>query len=258
MLRCSLVALSVLAFGQVSNCAPLEKWISLFDGKSLKGWTPKIRGSKLGDNFGNTFRIENGAITVRYDAYEKFDERFGHLFYKIPYGSYRLRAEYRFVGNQCPGGPGWAYKNSGFMIHGQRPETMTVDQDFPVSIEVQLLGADSGQKRPTANLCTPGTNVVYKGKLHRVHCTESTSETFPGEQWVTVEIEVHSAGELVHRINGTEVMRYEQPQFDPNDGNAKPLIKDPEKLLIPSGTISLQSESHPVQFRNIQLQILPN
>ena len=66
------------------------------------------------------------------------------------------------------------------MIHCQRPESMGKDQDFPISIEVQLLGGPATGDRPTANLCTPGTNVMYHGKLWTQHCTNSSSPTFGG------------------------------------------------------------------------------
>ena len=134
-----------------------EKWVPLFNGKNLDGWIPKIRGHEAGENFGNTFRVEDGLLKVRYDAYDKFDERFGHLFYEKPFSHYRLRVEYRFVGEQCSGGPGWALRNSGVMVHGEMPNEMTKDQDFPASIEVQLLGGDGKNKRPNGNLCTPYT-----------------------------------------------------------------------------------------------------
>ena len=181
-------------------CAPVHglcpgaggsgKWTALFNGRDLDGWTPKIRGYELGDNFGNTFRVEDGVLKVVYDQYEKFDDRFGHLFYKQPFSHYRLRVEYRFVGEQVPGGAGWALRNSGIMIHGQSPESMAKDQSFPVSIEVQLLGGTGRGVRPTANLCTPGTHVVMDGKLWTPHCTNSSSKTYHGDQWVTVELEV--------------------------------------------------------------------
>ncbi len=213
---------------------------------------PKIRGYKLGDNHGNTFRVEDGLLKVAYDQYEKFDDRFGHLFYKKPFSHYRLRVEYRFVGSQIAGGAGWALRNSGIMIHGQAPETMALDQDFPVSIEVQLLGGTGTGMRPTANLCTPGTNVVMNGKLWTPHCTNSSSKTYHGEQWVTVELEVHGDKQIRHMIDGKVVLAYRQPQYDPNDAAAKKLIKD-DQLLLTGGTISLQSESHPVEFRKVEL-----
>ena len=158
---CSILAVaslqsSVLAQETTSSSAKgtsksNAEWVPLFNGKDLTGWTPKIRGHKLGDNFGNTFRVEDGLLKVRYDAYDKFDERFGHLFYQGEYSNYRLRVEYRFVGEQASQGPGWAIRNSGVMIHGQKPETMTIDQDFPSSIEVQLLGGDGKNPRTTSN-----------------------------------------------------------------------------------------------------------
>ena len=229
-------------------------WKSLFNGKNLSGWTPKIRGHKAGENFANTFRVEDGVIKVAYDKYDgEFKERFGHLFYQHPYSHYRFRLDYRFVGEQAKGGPGWAWRNSGVMIHGQTIKSMELDQDFPVSAEVQLLGGPEKGDRSTGNLCTPGTNVVMGGKLITQHCTNSKSNTFRGDQWVHLEIEVNGNGIVKHFINGQEVFSYEQIQYDPTDKYAKPLIKK-DQLQISGGTISLQSESHPVEFKNIEIK----
>jgi hypothetical protein len=233
-----------------------SQWEILFNGKDLTGWTPKIKGYDLGVNFGDTFRVEDGLLKVKYDQYEKFDNRFGHLFYKAPLSRYILRVEYRFVGEQIPGGPGWALRNSGIMIHGQAPETMGKDQDFPVSIEVQTLGGDGTKARTTGNLCTPGTNVVFKGKLYTPHIINSTSETFHGEQWVYLEIEAQGSEYIKHLVNGRVVLTYQSPQLDPKAGDAKKLIKDGQ-LLISGGSISLQSESHPVEYRRVELLQLP-
>ncbi|TWU32273.1 3-keto-disaccharide hydrolase [Novipirellula artificiosorum] len=232
------------------------KWVSLFNGKDLEGWTPKIRNHELGDNFANTFRVEDGLLKVRYDGYEAFDQTFGHLFYNQPFSNYRFRVEHRFVGDQCKGGPGWATRNSGVMIHGEDPKTMAVDQDFPVSIEVQLLGGNGKDKRTTANLCTPGTNVVMNGDLFMPHCTSSTSETYHGEQWVTVEIEVHGNRLIKHIIDGKTVLQYGQPQLDERDGHAKELAEKQGTVQLSGGSISLQSESHPIDFRKVEIMIL--
>jgi hypothetical protein len=232
------------------------KWIQLFNGKDLTSWTPKITKHELGENFGNTFRVEDGLIKVRYDQYKNFDGQFGHLFYEKPFSHYRLRVEYRFVDEQCPGGPGWAIRNSGVMFHGQDPATMTKDQEFPVSIEAQMLGGDGQNERTTANLCTPGTNVYYQDKVFLPHCTKSSSKTYHGDQWVTLELEVHGDGTIKHIHEGKVVLEYSQPQYDPRDADAKKLIKDENNLLIKSGTISLQSESHPVDFRKVEIMEL--
>jgi hypothetical protein len=231
-----------------------EGWISLFNGADLDGWTPKIAGYPLGENHADTFRVEDGVIKVSYDGYEGFGNRFGHLFYKEPFSHYRLRVEYRFVGEQCAEGAGWAWRNSGVMLHCQAPESMRQDQSFPVSIEVQLLGGNGTDERSTANLCTPGTNVVMAGELFTPHCVNSASKTYHGDEWVTVELEVHGSGVIKHLIGEDIVLSYEQPQLDPNDGDAKALIDAAggEKLLT-GGYISLQSESHPVEFRKVEL-----
>ena len=252
----SLLLLS-LAVGPLVNrsTAADDGWIQLFNGKNLDGWKVKIRGYDLGENFGKTFRVENGVMKVSYDAYEKFEDRYGHIFYHLPFSNYVIRVEYRFVGKQCPGGAGWALRNSGIMIHGQTPESMTKDQDFPVSIEVQLLGGSGSGERPTANLCTPGTHVVMAGKLITQHCTSSVSKTYHGEQWVTVEVEVHGNLSIKHIVEGETVLAYSQPQLDDTDANAKKLLQQGDRMLH-GGSISLQSESHPVEFRKVELKVL--
>lgn len=263
--RASLATLAVLASVLSAVAAdpvadgsyPKGEWVSLFNGKDLTGWTPKIRYCDLGDNFGNTFRVEDGLMKIRYDdeGYEQFGERFGHLFFKDSFSSYRFRAEYRFVNEQCAGGPGWAIRNSGVMVHGQDPRTMSKDQDFPVSIEVQLLGGNGRDMRTTSNLCTPGTNVVMNGELKLEHCISSTSKTYHGEQWVTAEIEVHHNEVIRHLLDGEVVLEYQKPQLDKRDENARPLIKD-DHLMLTGGTISLQSESHPIDFRKVEIMVL--
>ena len=236
--------------------AQQEEWIQLFNGKDLDGWTVKIRGHEAGDNFGDTFRVEDGVLKVSYERYDEFRERFGHIFYETPYSNYVLRVEYRFVGEQAKGGPGWAVRNSGVMVHGESPETMAKDQDFPASIEVQLLGGNGTDPRTTANLCTPGTNVVMDGALVTRHCTSSTSETYHGDQWVTVEIRVQGSRRIEHVIDGKVVLSYTEPQLDERDAHARELARKNGKLLA-GGTISLQSESHPVEFRKVELKVLP-
>jgi len=237
------------------DAARQGEWIQLFNGENLDGWKVKIKGYELNDNHGNTFRVEDGILKVAYDQYEKFDGKFGHLFYEKPFSNYVLRVEYRFVGDQCPGGPGWAFRNSGIMAHGQSPESMEKDQNFPVSIEVQLLGGGGSGTRPTANVCTPGTHIVMDGKLVTRHCNSSNSKTYHGDQWVTVEVEVRGNSSIKHIVEGETVMEYTQPQLDEKDASARKLIKDGDKMLH-GGSISLQAESHPVEFRKVELRKL--
>jgi len=251
---CGLVACIAIALIAGSSMAQEsdEGWISLFNGKDLDGWTPKIRGYDYGENFADTFRVEDGMITVSYDGYEAFDNKFGHLFYKTPYSHYRIRIEHRFIGEQAKGGPGWAIRNSGAMLHCQPPETMTKDQEFPVSIEAQFLGGDGTNDRSTCNMCSPGTHIEMDGKLVKRHCVNSESKTFHGDQWVIAEIEVRGDESIKHFVNGELVMEYQKPQYDSNDKDAKPLLTG-DGMSLSSGYISLQSESHPVQFRRVEL-----
>jgi hypothetical protein len=259
--RSRLILLAAAVFAVAATyCAaedPSGEWIQLFNGKDLTGWTPKIKGFELGDNHADTYRVEDGILKVAYDKYEgPYRGRFGHLFYEKPFSNYVLRIEYRFVGEQAERGPGWAIRNSGVMIHGQKPETMLKDQDFPVSIEVQFLGGDGQTPRPTANLCTPGTNVVMNGKLHTQHCTNSTSQTYHGDQWVTVEIEVHGGKLIRHKMGGRTVIEYSEPQLDESDQYGRRLLDGGAEKMLTGGTISLQSESHPVEFRKVELMEL--
>ena len=255
MVRIPAILLLLILPALASAADPDEKqWIPLFNGKDLAGWVPKITGYEAGVNFGDTFRVENGVLRVVYDKYDTFGGRFGHLFYETPFSHYVIAVEYRFVGEQAKGGPDWAFRNSGVMIHGQPVATMKQDQDFPICIEAQFLGGrGDGKPRSTANLCTPGTNVVMNGQLETRHCVNSSSKTLDGDQWVRVEIEVHGGGEIVHRVNGETVLQYEKPQIGGGNvaGHDPALMKDAE--LLTSGSISLQAESHPTEFRKVEL-----
>ncbi|MEP7377034.1 MAG: DUF1080 domain-containing protein [Chitinophagaceae bacterium] len=244
-----LIALSSVA----QKKSKAGKWIKLFNGKNLEGWTVKIKDHPVNDNFGNTFRVENGAIKVSYDQYGGlFKEQFGHLFYKKQFSAYLLVVEYRFTGDQIKDGPGWAFRNSGLMLHGQSPESMTLDQDFPISLEAQLLGGNGKDDRTTLNLCTPGTNVVMDGKLFTPHCFTSASKTYHGDQWVKAEVLVLGDSVLEHIVEGDTVLVYNKPQYDGRDKWVK-LAGLQDGATISKGTISLQSESHPVEFRKVEL-----
>ncbi len=262
-LRTFLLAGMVISMALVVLPVPAQEkkadaeWISLFNGKNLDGWTMKFKGHEVGDNYEDTYRVENGVIKVAYDKYKQFDNKFGCLFYKDKFSHYNLRLEYRFLGDQVKGAPSWALRNSGIMFHSQSPQSMRKDQDFPVSIEYQLLAGNGKDARPTGNMCSPGTNIVMNGKLITTHCINSKSKTYHGEQWVTAELQVRGSGSVKHIINGEVVMEYEQPQFDPKDKDAAALIKAANgKLLIEEGYIGLQAESHPCEFRKIEIQVI--
>lgn len=230
-----------------------EEWISLFNGVDLEGWDIKIRGYDLNDNFGNTFRVAEGVMQVGYEAYDSFDERFGHIFYHQPFSYYIISLEYRFTGEQAPGGPDWAIRNNGIMVHSQPAATMRTNQDFPISIEIQLLGGDGENERTTANLCTPGTHVEMNGALVTEHCISSTSQTYHGDRWVRVDVTVLGDSLITHVVEGDTVMQYTAPQIGGEVVNDFDPAQKQDGRLLTGGYIALQSESHPVEFHDIRV-----
>jgi len=231
-----------------------DDWRPLFNGRDLTGWTPKIRRHALGENYANTFRVRDGVLEVAYAGYDRFAEQFGHLFFAEPFARYRLRIEYRFVGAQAPDAPGWATRNSGVMVHSQAPETMLRDQDFPISIEVQFLGGLSdGRPRPTANVCSPGTRIVYGAEPDATHCIQSSSATVDGDEWVTADVLVLGGEHIVHYIDGLPVIEYGGITYGGGNVNGHDPARKPDGTPLASGHIALQSESHPIQFRRVEL-----
>lgn len=240
-----------------------EGFVTIFNGKDLTGWTPKFAGVPLGENYKDTFIIEDGILKVTYDNYETFDGKFGHLFYEKPYSHYVLKMDYRFVEGHCKGAPNYTWINSGVMLHSQSPESMSFTQAFPSSIEAQMLGLPEGsdRKRTTSNVCTPGTHVFFKGELDRRHCISSSSKSFLGDQWITLEMEVHGHDKMIFRVNDENVFELEKPQLDINDKRddfaAKKLIEARGgEIALSDGYIALQAEGAPVQFRNIRIKPL--
>lgn len=246
-----LLAATLLSCGS-SNQPASPQWVQLFNGKDLNDWTVKIKDHELNENFGNTFRVEDGVLKVSYDQYDGFKEQYGHIYHKNKYSYYLLAVEYRFVGEQIKDGPGWAIRNSGAMLHCQDPKTIKKEQDFPISMEAQFLGGNGTDERSTVNLCTPGTNVVMKGDLFTPHCVNSSSKTYHGDQWVRAEMLVLGDSIIHHIVAGDTVLTYSRPQYDGRDPWVKGMnLKDGG--LISEGYIALQSESHPVEFRKVEI-----
>ncbi|MEO1011384.1 MAG: DUF1080 domain-containing protein [Bacteroidota bacterium] len=257
-----LLFLFVLCFGCRSReDSPKESksgWQILFNKKNLDHWTVKIHHYEVGDNHGDTFRVEDEMIQVRYDQYEgDFNDRFGHLYYDSPFSHFHLSLEYRFVGELHPGAPSYTLKNSGVMFHSQDPRTMPKEQDWPISVEMQFLaGITQGVNRPTGNMCSPGTEIYFEGEMYPGHCLNSSSKTYFGDQWVKAELIVHGDSLVRHLINGKEVLRYTKPQMGGGVANRyDSKIKIDGKPLT-NGFIALQSEGQPIDFRNIKIKNL--
>lgn len=230
------------------------KWISIFNGKNLDGWIPKVTGYKTGENPLDLFRVENGILKVDYSKYKRFNGRFGHIFFKEKLSSYIIHVEYRFVGELLTDAPGYCYRNSGVMIHSQSPESMDIEQNWPVSIEVQLLGSTDSVKQKTANICTPGTTVFFKEALTNDHCISSTSKYYYNDTWVNLDIIVHAGKNVYLVIDRDTVLTVSHPQIGG--------MLLPENYPVPTGTvledgyIALQAEGQNIDFRKVELQIL--
>jgi len=240
-----------------NNSSEQENWVNLLSKNNLDDWVVKIKGHPIGYNFNSTFKVEDSILKVDYSKYnDSFNNTFGHIYYKKPFSNYKLRLDYRFLDNQVADGEAWAYKNSGVMIHCEDPYSIGLDQGFPVSIEVQLLGGDGIKERPTANLCTPGTHVEMNNQLVTDHCINSSSETIHDTQWVHLEIEVNNDSIIKHFINGVKVMEYTKPIYGGEYSSEFTMALKGQP--VKSGYISLQSESHPVEFKNIEILELLN
>jgi len=232
-------------------------WQTIFNGHDINDWVVKIHHHNTGENFGNTFRVEDSIIKVRYDQYGDFNDQFAHLYYKKPFSSFHLKFEYRFTGQLQRGAPEYTLLNSGVMYHSQDPATILKEQNWPISIEMQLLaGLGDGQPRPTGNMCSPGTEIVYQGKQYNGHCLNSSSKTYPKDVWVKAELIVYGDSIIHHVIEGDTVLTYSKPSMGGGvvEGYNNALWKPGQPLK--SGFIALQSEGQPVDFRNIIIKDL--
>jgi len=249
MLRKLLLILTLALF---LGAGSPTKWESLFNGKDLNGWQMKISGYPAGENFGNTFRVEDGILQVRYNAYDSFRNRFGALWYHKKFSNYRLRAEYRFTGETTAGAPSWGYRDNGVQYHCQPAESMQLNQSFPVCLEYNLHGGNGKDERPVGEICTSGTYVQVNDQRPVSNCTPAAvKRTFHGDQWVTLEIDVQG-DKITHYVNGEEILHYENPRYDPNHAIGKTFIVNGDDK-VKDGYISLQSNSHPIDFRKIEI-----
>lgn len=249
------VTLSMMMLG-CSNTASSDEWITLFNGKDLDDWTVKIHHYEAGNNYGNTFRVEEGMLKVRYDQYE-FSDEFGHIFYKSPFKNFHLSVDYRFSGEFEDTAPSYALLNSGVMFHSQSAESQKKDQNWPVSVEMQYLADLGDGKRTTGNMCSPGTNIEFEGKVYPGHCLQSRKKALPKNQWVTAELIVNGT-KITQLINGEVVLVYSHPTIDGNDQMVKGAAAEFKQggKALDSGYIALQSEGHPIEFKNVKIKLL--
>ena len=234
-----------------------EGWIDLFNGKDLTGWTVKVHHHDVGENFGDTFRVRDSIIEVRYDQYDRFNEQFAHLYYDKPFSRFHLKVDYQFVGTMMPDAPTYVELNSGVMYHSQDPRSMLKEQNWPISVEMQFLaGLPDGKPRPTGNMCSPGTDIVYQGKTYDGHCLDSSSPTYDPKEWIHAELIVYGDSIIHHVINGDTVLTYSKPSIGGGvvAGYDSTIWKPGTALR--SGFIALQAEGQPINFKNVRLREL--
>ena len=241
-----------------------EDWEPLFNGKDLTGWDIKIKDHPLNENYKNTFRMEDSMIRVVYSDYEKFNNQFGHLYTQKPYSYYKLKLQYRFVGDHLADAPDWADRNSGVMLHSQSAQSMNLHQSFPVSLEMQFLCGNGKDTVPTGNVCTPGTFLTYEGKPFLGHIQNSNSKTYLKNEWISAEAEVYGDSLIRHIINGDTVLTYTNAMigegFVSNTSSwTWAGITDSLSWInktntpLKEGHIALQAESQPIDFRRIEV-----
>ena len=178
LVRAITILIASLGGIQQAEAAPPDsgKWISLFNGKDLEGWTPKIKGYDAGENYAEHLPGRGRRAQGLLRQYPQVRRQVRAPV--LQEASSRTIACGSSIGSwatSAPAGPAWAIRNSGVMIHCQSPESMRKDQDFPVSIEVQFLGRRrQGRSGRPATSARPGTNIVMDGKLITQHCTDST------------------------------------------------------------------------------------
>ncbi|EPR68235.1 3-keto-disaccharide hydrolase [Cyclobacterium qasimii] len=239
------------------NTLEEEEWETIFNGKDLEGWTAKLQHHESGDNYANTFRVVDGMIQVNYEDYESFDERYGHLFYKKPYSSFHLKFDYRFTDQWMEDAPSYTYRNSGVMFHSQDPETILKEQDWPISVEYQMLAdAGDGKPRPTGNMCSPGTEVFFNGEMDPRHCISSSSPTFPWDEWVHAELIVYGDSIVIHKVNGEIVLEYTHPQVGGGVAQRFDPAYKVDGQMLKEGYIGLQAEGQGVEFKHIEIKEL--
>ncbi len=255
-----LILLGALA----SSAAAAEDsaWVQIFNGKDMSDWDIKFQHHPLNENFRNTYKVVNGLLTVDYGAWPDFPS-FGHAAYKVrPFTHYLLRSEYQVWGKQAPGGPGWAVENNGFMLHSQSMASMGLDQDFPISLEAQLLGPHNGSGSPNAkgtmNLCTPGTafyTTPSGGSVVTSHCLSATANPrAPVDTgWERVSALVLADSLLQFRVDDKSVLEFYRPVYWKGNVSGDTLHAPANGTPLTGGYITIQAESAPYRFRKIEV-----
>lgn len=264
VIRISAVLLSASAAMPALGGPNDTVWTKLWTGNNLGDWDIKFAGSALGTNLNNTFRAADGNLEVNYSGWTSFSNQFGHAGYKLrQFSFYVLRAEFQHWGTRPTGAPGWAHQNNGLMIHSQSAASMGPNQDFPVSLETQLLGSGNTESdnNSTLNLCTPGTAFYTQatgGTRNDSHCYSASTNTRVGpETWAWATLVVYGDSIIKHyngpSVTGTPTLTYYRPVRATNSGAGGVTINVVNNERLTQGYILIQAETHPYRFRTIDV-----
>lgn len=246
-------------------------WVSMFnkyDTSLATNWDFKITTRAMNVDPLNTFRWavvgSDTVLEVNVSGYTNFNGMFGHIGYKIrPFNYFVVRVEHQFYGSQAPGNPGsWAVQNNGIMHHSQSVASMSLNQNFPVSMEAQLLGPGNtgADNNSSMNLCTPGTSyytVATGGTRNDTHCNTAVTKDRAqalAPNWAWAKVEAYSDSLIRYYFKDSLVLTYYRPvQYNGDNQVSNPSINITTGTPIKGGYILLQSESHGTRFRRVEV-----
>lgn len=205
-----------------------EQWISLFDGKSTKGW--HTYGKPDATNL--AWKAEDG--TLHLDAAQQTGR--GDIVTNEEFENFHLKLEWKISKNG----------NSGVIFHVHE-DTSFYKYTFQTGPEMQVLDNDG---HPDAKI-----NKHRAGDLYDlIACSKETVK--PVGEWNAVEI-ICNNGKLELILNGTTVVATTMWNKQWNDMVAASKFKAmPGFGIFKNGRIALQDHGNEVWFRNIMIQKL--
>ena len=255
VLSLALVGALGIAVAAGQKPADQKDWIQLFNGKNLDGWVPKIRGYDLGVNYADTFRVADGMLKASYDKYTALR---GQVRASVLHAAEILALHHR------GGVPLRRRAGAGRADLGrpqQRPDAPQPGRgDDGEGSGFSDLGRGAAARRPAER------QAAIDGK--RVHARHADlHERHDGERPLH-ELEVgdvspakagyasrsRSAAASASRTGGrTDRARVRQPTIGGGEVTAfDPKVKV-DGTLLTEGYIAIQGESHPTDFRKIEL-----
>jgi hypothetical protein len=255
---------------RVSNPTPAaadERWIQLFNGKDLKGWSTFLQKQNKNEDPSKVFQVQNGAIHVYGNRSAGTVVPAGYLASDAEFANYHLRLEYKWGAKKfAPRDK--QRRDAGLLYHVTAPDVI-----WPRCIECQIQENDTGDcftVRGTQlsasiemeNIETPGgfkllprykpedrggkQQTVGEGGIARI----VKSSIHERDGWNMVELIIRGCDDTVHIVNGHTVFN----GSDLRQLNAKNKSWEP----LTHGRIALQAEFAEVFYRNVEIRPIPD